>query len=108
MLGWVTSDALVRIGVPPALLFIKKPSEQSVGHQRASEKQRGNLLEDSAADADVAGEGALLVNVGAFNGSLGGLEACIGVLGDANKSAEGALGRFVSASTYRVQPFCRI
>ena len=34
-----------------------------------------NLLENSAADGDIGGEGALLVNVGSLDGGLGGLEA---------------------------------
>lgn len=38
-----------------------------VGHDDA--------LQDAAADGDVAGEGALLVHVGALDGGLGGLEA---------------------------------
>jgi hypothetical protein len=33
------------------------------------------LLENSSSDADVSGEGALLVDEGAFNGGLGSLEA---------------------------------
>lgn len=33
------------------------------------------LLEDSAADGDVAGEGAFLVDVGTLDGGLRGLEA---------------------------------
>jgi hypothetical protein len=38
-------------------------------------KKSNHLLEDSAADADVGGEGALLVNVGSLNSALGSLEA---------------------------------
>ena len=34
-----------------------------------------DALEDAAADADVTGEGALLVHIGAGDGLLGGLEA---------------------------------
>jgi len=34
-----------------------------------------NTLEDFASDGDVAGEGALVIDVIAFNGGLGGLEA---------------------------------
>jgi hypothetical protein len=34
-----------------------------------------DLLEDSATDADIGGEGALLVDVAALNSGLGSLEA---------------------------------
>ena len=34
-----------------------------------------DTLEDSSSDGDVAGEGAFLINVGGFDGFLGGSEA---------------------------------
>jgi hypothetical protein len=45
-------------------------------HWKHGHTERLHLLENSAADADVGGEGALLVDVSSLNGGLGGLEAC--------------------------------
>lgn len=64
--------------------------------------ERLHLLENSAADADVGGEGALLVDVSSLNGGLGGLEACNKV-SLAERRALLAEGR-----TYRGRSFCRI
>lgn len=43
--------------------------------QSAAPRSLDYLLEDSAADGDVAGEGAFLVDVGTLDGGLRGLEA---------------------------------
>lgn len=45
-----------------------------------------NATEDTTADGDVASEGALLVNVVALNGVLGGLEAKTDVLPEAGEA----------------------
>lgn len=44
----------------------KQPAEHKTLH----------LLENSSADTDIGGEGALLVDVSSLNGGLGSLEAC--------------------------------
>ena len=45
-------------------------------NKRKARRLIESLLEDSAADGDVAGEGALLVDVLALNSGRGRLEAC--------------------------------
>lgn len=44
--------------------------ENAIKHKR----RKSNLLENSAADADVTCEWALFVDVGSLNSGLGGLE----------------------------------
>lgn len=51
----------------------------------------GNSLEDLSPDGDVAGEGALLVNIAGFNGFLGGLEAQSNIL-EVSNTGGGLLG----------------
>ena len=43
--------------------------------ENIAQRWKLDLLEDSASDADITGEGTLLVDVGTLDGGLGGLEA---------------------------------
>lgn len=54
-----------------------------------------NALEDSAADGDVAGEWALLVDVGTLDGGLRGLEAKANFLVE-SESTDGLLGHHLA------------
>ena len=75
------------------------------------------LLEDSAADGHIAGEGALLVNVLTLDGGLRGLEAYKKekatnapqlALPVNQRAFGGAIRNDEWAETYRGQFFCRI
>ena len=78
---WRRLGRALGLGGRSRLLLInrnKRKLARERGRRRPSQGRTlsKHLLEDSATDADVASEGALVFDVAALNGGLGGLEAC--------------------------------
>jgi len=72
--GAVSGDGLMALLKPVVLLDVMQVIASDDNRPRHF-GGNDNTLEDSASDLDVAGEGALLVNVGLLDSSLRGLEA---------------------------------
>ena len=94
----------------PLMIIINKYSEKDLPNTTSIESELGgfalsvDLLEDSSSNADISGEGALMVDVVTLNGGLRGLEAC--TVQTPQLERPNAIIKW--RSTYQVRSFCRI
>ena len=88
--GAMDGNGLMALLEPVVLLDVMEvitSDDDGSGHLAVD----NNTLENSSADGNVAGEGALLVNVGSLDGGLGSLEAKSNLFVESN-AANGLFG----------------